>query len=503
MQKRAPTFGNLLVIVLFTLSCFGLLMFLWGSFGGPLPLKPKGYRFTIAFPRTLSLAEQSDVRISGVTVGHVISLKLSPHGFTDASLELSSKYAPIRANMHALIRQKTLLGETYVELNPQGQVGPYLADGGQLNETQVEPFVTLDDILSLLDRNTRRNFQVWQKYQAAAIAGRGEQLNASFATFEPFVEHANQLVSLLATQEGAVRELVHNTGVVFQALSGRDHQLEGLITNGEHTFHAAASASTEFAQAFRELPRFEASSIVALRTLDKFSVVASPYLEEVKPAEISLQKLLKAAKPFTPQFNDFLTALGPLSKAATKGLPSFKKVLGFTVPVLENFRPVLHNTDPFLQSLDEYIPELQAFFANLTAASEANGGNGSTENLGPKEHYLRTMLVFNPEGLAIYPNRVGTNRANPYTKPGAFNALGSDGLQVFSGGSCANTAPSVSGPPSETVPQSLIEQIIQFKVANAPGTPNAVAAPPCSQQGPFTFNGNTGQFPHVVYGGKK
>ncbi len=71
MQKRAPTFGNLLVIILFTLSCFGLLMFLWGSFGGPLPLKPKGYRFTVAFPRTLSLAEQSDVRISGVTVGHV------------------------------------------------------------------------------------------------------------------------------------------------------------------------------------------------------------------------------------------------------------------------------------------------------------------------------------------------------------------------------------------------------------------------------------------------
>ncbi len=76
MQKRAPTLGNLLVIVLFVLSCFGLLMFLWESFGGPLPLKPKGYRFTVAFPRTFALAEQSDVRISGVEVGHVVSLKL-------------------------------------------------------------------------------------------------------------------------------------------------------------------------------------------------------------------------------------------------------------------------------------------------------------------------------------------------------------------------------------------------------------------------------------------
>ncbi len=55
-------------------------MFLWESFGGPLPLKPKGYRMTVAFPRTLALAEQSDVRISGVNVGHVISVKLGGDG---------------------------------------------------------------------------------------------------------------------------------------------------------------------------------------------------------------------------------------------------------------------------------------------------------------------------------------------------------------------------------------------------------------------------------------
>jgi phospholipid/cholesterol/gamma-HCH transport system substrate-binding protein len=94
MQKRAPTLGNILVIILFVLSCLGLLMFLWESFGGPLPLKPKGYRFTVAFPRTLALAEQSDVRISGVNVGHVISINLGKDGRTHATIEVASKYAP-------------------------------------------------------------------------------------------------------------------------------------------------------------------------------------------------------------------------------------------------------------------------------------------------------------------------------------------------------------------------------------------------------------------------
>jgi phospholipid/cholesterol/gamma-HCH transport system substrate-binding protein len=502
MQKRAPTLGNLLVIILFTLSCFGLLLFLWESFGGPLPLKPKGYRFTVAFPRTLALTEQSDVRISGVGVGHVVAVKLDKEGDTDATIELAGQYSPIRANTHAILRQKTLLGETYVQLIPKGRAGPYLGDGAKLANANVEPFVTLDDILSLLNRTTRRNFQSWMRYQAAAIAGRGEQINASLSTFEPFVEHGNTLLEILASQEGAVRALVHNTGVVFDALAGRDHQLEGLIANGERTFHAAGEESQAWAETWRALPPFEISSTVALRKIDNFSVIANPYLEEFRPVERDLSSLLEAAKPFAPQFNSFLTAVGPLTTAAKKGLPDTAKILNLTVPELENLRPVLHNFDPFLQSLSTYVPELQAFFANLTAATEASGGNGSTLNQGPKEHYLRAMLVFSPESLAIYPQRVGTNRANPYFHPGAFHSLGTGGLQVFSNSACANTAPSVSGPPNEAVSQSLIELITQFKVANTPGSPNIVAAPGCSQQGPFTFNGQTSQFPHVTYGGK-
>ncbi len=156
MQKRAPTLGNMLVIILFVLSCFGLLMFLWESFGGPLPLKPQGYRFTVAFPRTFALAEESDVRISGVDVGHIVSLGLGKEGRSQATVEIASRYAPVRANMHAVLRTKTLLGQTYVQLIPEGQSGRFLPDGGELSYSQVEPSVTLDDILSAFNAKTRR-----------------------------------------------------------------------------------------------------------------------------------------------------------------------------------------------------------------------------------------------------------------------------------------------------------------------------------------------------------
>jgi phospholipid/cholesterol/gamma-HCH transport system substrate-binding protein len=511
MQKRAPTLGNILVIVLFALSCFGLMLFLWESFGGPVPLKPKGYQFTVAFPRSLALAEQSDVRISGVDVGHVIALRLGKEGRTIATLELSNQYAPIRADTHAILRQKTLLGETYVQLIPQTEngslrSGPYLADGGRLAESQVEPSVTLDDILSALDPKTRRDFQVWMQSVAVGITGRGEQINSAFAELQPFSEHANKLVSVLASQEGAVTALVKNTGVVVDALTERDHQFQGLIVNGERTFRAAASESQAFAETFKILPSFEHNLQVAFKELDSFSAVATPFLKEFRPVQLQLASLLQAAKPFAPPFNSFLTALGPLTVAAKQGLPQVKQVTGLTVPLLENFRPVLHNFDPFLQFSDGYIPELQALFANFAAATQtkaqdsnlAVGGAGR----GPQLHFLKTMLVLTPESLALYTKRVGTNRANPYFQPGAFRALANGGLQVFEGGACANSAPSVSGPANETISQTLIEQLIQFHIANAPETPNAVPAPACNQQGSFTFNGQTSQYPHVTYGGR-
>jgi virulence factor Mce-like protein len=502
MQKRAPTLGNILVIILFVLSCFGLLLFLWESFGGPLPLKPKGYRMTVAFPRTLALAEQSEVRISGVDIGHVVSLSLGKGGRTRATIEIDSKYAPVRADMHAILRQKTLLGETYLQLIPESRTAPFLPDGGQLADSQVEPSVTLDDILSALNPQTRRAFQVWQQSLAEGINGTGESINADFATLDPFVEHTNQLVGILASQEGAVTALVHNTGVVFNALAGRDHQLEGLIVNGDHTFHAFAEGSQAVANAFRALPTFEHNSRVALKELDSFAADASPFLDQFRPAERQLAPLVVATKTFAPELNKFLTGLGPLTKASKRGLPDVAKELGLTVPLLENFVPVLHNFDPFLQYVGEYVPELQALFANATAASNAHDTNSDDPGGGVQQHYLRGIQAITPQGLAVYPSRIGTDRSNPYFKPGAFSALGS-GLQSFSTSSCANSAPSVGGTPNATVTQGIIEQLIELHIANAPESgANAVPAPPCLQQSPFTFNGQSSQFPHVVYSGK-
>src|SRR3954463_14805360 len=116
MQKSAPTLPKLLTMVVFALTCFGLLLFLWLSFGGTIPLKPKGYRVKVAFPEATQLGLYADVRTAGVTVGKVRTKELDPHGNrTIATIELDRRFAPLHANARAILRQKTLLGETYIE----------------------------------------------------------------------------------------------------------------------------------------------------------------------------------------------------------------------------------------------------------------------------------------------------------------------------------------------------------------------------------------------------
>ena len=137
MQKQAPTLGRILVMAIFTLSCFGLLLYLWSAFGGPVPLKPHGYRFQTSFNEATQLAQEADVRMSGVNVGKVKKLELGSDGRTNATIELDNQYAPIPKDAKAILRQKTLLGETYVELTPGTKSAGMIPDEGRLATAQV------------------------------------------------------------------------------------------------------------------------------------------------------------------------------------------------------------------------------------------------------------------------------------------------------------------------------------------------------------------------------
>ena len=100
MQKQTPSIGRILVAVGFALSCFALLLFLWVTFGGPTPFEAQSYRFTASFPEAVTLAQETDVRRGGVSIGKVKKIGLPPAGnVTEAEMTpspSSPRSPPIR-----------------------------------------------------------------------------------------------------------------------------------------------------------------------------------------------------------------------------------------------------------------------------------------------------------------------------------------------------------------------------------------------------------------------
>jgi virulence factor Mce-like protein len=501
MQKQAPTLGRLLVMVGFALSCFGLLLFLWLAFGGPVPLKPKGYRFDVSFSEGTQLAKEADVRISGVSVGKVKDIV--PNGKTgrsDATIEMEARYAPIPKNSKAVLRQKTLLGETYVELTPGSKSGGYIPENGQLANSRVSPTVELDEIFRAFDAKTRASFQQWMQGLAVAVAGRGEDINDAIGNLPSFVNDSTDLLRVLNSQEGAVTRLVSNTGVVFNALSERDGQLRSLIENSNTVFKTTAERNQALKDTFVALPTFESESQKTLVRLADFSRKTNPLVTQLRPAARELSPTLRSLQLLAPDAKALFRDLGPLIVAGKKGLPATQQFLDELHPFLGSLDPVLRQVNPILNYIKPYNVELSTFFANVVGATQATTP-GRTPGAA-RVHYLRTTNPANPENLAVYPRRIGTNRPNPYNTPQAFKDL-KNGLKVYEDRQCANGLyPTLADNAvlenpvlGALVPPALADNIRKFFFQTTGG--GQVPAPPCVKQAPFTINGETSQFPHV------
>ena len=193
MSKKAPSTTQLLVITGFAFSCFGILLFMWITFGGPTPFKAKPYEIKIPFNEATQLAQQSDVRISGVSIGKVQAIDVSPSGKQAlATVDIEDKYGPIPKNTRAILRTKTLLGETYIELTPGSSSEPALEDGGTLPEANIAESVQLDEIFRTFNAPTRAAFQEWMRNAAIAIEGRGQDLSAALRPVRPDPDRIRQ-----------------------------------------------------------------------------------------------------------------------------------------------------------------------------------------------------------------------------------------------------------------------------------------------------------------------
>jgi phospholipid/cholesterol/gamma-HCH transport system substrate-binding protein len=496
MIKQAPSLGRILTMVAFSLSCFGIVLFLWLSFGGSVPLRPKGYEVNVAFPEATQLAQSAEVRISGVKVGRVRSVEPNQKsGLTDAVLEIDSRFAPIPRDTRAILRQKTLLGETYVEVSPGSPQGPELADGGTLPEGQVAETVELDEILRAFPPETRRQFSVWLDQQGLAVGDNAEAINDSLGLLTPFAEQTDEVLRVLNHQSAETRALVRDTGEVFDALTQRQGQLRELIVNSNRVWETTARRDAELADTFRVLPTFLREGRTTTRRLTEFAQDTNPLIDQLRPAARQLSPALVDLDKLAPDLRGLFTDLDPLVRVSRRGLPATEQVLDNTAPLLRRLDPFLRNFTPIVDYLGLYKKEIAALFANDTAVTQAAEGNANS--ITGEIHYLRTQNPENPEVMAGYPSRIASNRSNPYIAPGGYMKLKTEGhLEVYGTQGCGTTpVPATPAPLDPWLPAGVVSQINYYTFG---GTLNRNAAPPCDPQTPLgQLFGQSGQFPHL------
>jgi phospholipid/cholesterol/gamma-HCH transport system substrate-binding protein len=514
MQTRPPSITRVLIAVGFALSCFGLALFLWIAFGGPVPLKPEGYRFTVPFDEATQLAVESDVRISGVSVGKVKAIELSDDGNAEATIELDERYAPIPEDTRAMLRQKTLLGETYVELTPGSDPSGFLPEDGALPEAQVAQSVQLDEIFRTFDEPTRVAFQQWMQNQAIALDGRGTDLSAAIAELDPFAEEVTRVLRILDTQRLAVRQLFRNGGEVFAALSERPGQLRGLIENSNTVFQTTARRNQDLQDAFEAFPAFLDESRLTLTRLDRFAENTDPLVEQLRPAVQELGPTAVDLARLAPHLERFWVGLRRAIEAR-EGLPALARLLRSDLPpLLERLPRYLNDLDPILRLLRRYKHELTAFVANSAAATQFSQFNLRGEEV----HLLRTTPPLNPESLAVYPGRLGSNRTNPYVEPRGYLKV-RRGLESFETRQCspagltATLSPSVIADPAfrarvrdddfppdgiqDDEVEDLYVRILRYAFGDDDATPTDTGdttdlpAPRCREQGDLRSIGQT------------
>ncbi|HEU4392854.1 MAG TPA: MlaD family protein [Solirubrobacterales bacterium] len=498
MSKRAPSTTQLLVIAGFALSCFCILLFLWVTFGGPTPFRAKSYEIKVPFNEATQLAEQSDVRISGVNVGKVHSIALAPNGRQAlATVDIDNKYAPLPQSTRAILRTKTLLGETYIELTPGSQDSPELADGGTLAEANIAESVQLDEIFRTFDPKTQEAFQTWMQEGAVAINGQGQSFSYAIGEFEPTFSELDKLFRVLDTQRLAVAQLFRNGATTLQALRGREGQLASLIDSSNAVFQTAARRDRDIEALFRAFPTFQDESRLTLDRLKTFSVEAAPLFRQLTPAAEQLSPTFIALGKLAPEAKGLFEGLGPVIDRAPTGFPALRRLFRDEFPpLLRAVDPLLRNLNPLLTGLNLYRREVTSFFANVAAS--ANGELPNENARGEKVHFLRAMGPLNPESLTTLSNRLTNNRNSAYSPPQWAKGLAS-GLPGFDTRQCSSgitasldptTATSAAlkertktGDPKEA--EDFFNRLKKYAFVEQLNT-GSIPVPPCTQQAPFT-----------------
>jgi hypothetical protein len=391
-------------------------------------------------------------------------------------MDIDPPYAPVPANTRAILRQKTLLGEAYIELSAGSRGGPNLRDGGTIPRSQIAPTQQLDQVLNAFGKPTQRDLQEFLQGGAVSLAGRAGELSQAIANLDPAVADLETISQALDQQRAGVQRLIRETGAVFSTLSQRSAQVRSLIVAGDEVFSATAARNRDLAATVDALSPFLGGLRSTLRATETTLRVAQPSVSALLPVAPLLRPVLSDVIALAPSAVSLLHAVPRLVHDALKALPAVTSFSKAFHPALDVLVPALKQLAPVIDFIGLYHREIVAAMGNLAANLEASAPAQTTgwPDRPGSASYLRALSAIGNESVFGQSIREPTTRSNAYFSPGELAFLSRGGLLAAS---CSN-----------------VGNVSQSKI----GLKNV----PCRVEPGFTWSHLVRYFPHVTAGSK-
>lgn len=260
------------------------------------------YTVHARFVTASQIVKGNAVKVSGVSVGSVGTIRLTDNGQADVELKISDGgYAPLRRGTRAIIRQSSLSGvaNRYVDLQLGSARGADIPDGGTLPTDSTEAAVDLDEIFNTFDRPARAGTQKSVEFLRDFQAGNEDEANAALRYLNPALSSSSRLFAELNRNTPEFERFIAETSKLVTDVSARDDVLAGLVRNLATTTSALTSNGQALADGIGLLPnvmRKANTTFVNLRaSLDDLT----PLVDDAKP--IVHSKLI----PFMDQLRPF------------------------------------------------------------------------------------------------------------------------------------------------------------------------------------------------------
>lgn len=296
-QKRNPVPIALVGIAVLALGFIAALN------SDDLPVIGGGTTYSAEFSEASGLQKDNDVRIAGVKVGKVSDIELD-----GASVKVSFKVkdAWLGDRTAAAIKIKTLLGQKYLSLDPQGQ--------GSLNpgtaiprDRTMAPYDVLDAFRGLS--------QTVDNIDTKQLAQSFDTISQTFANTPQDVKGAlsglSKLSDTIASRDEQLSNLLANTREVSQTLVDRDAEVQKLLTDGNKLLDELAKredAITSLLNGSREL----ATQLQGL--IDDNDKQLDPVLTSLDQLTSMLQRnqdsLAEGIQKFAPFIRVFTNTIG-------------------------------------------------------------------------------------------------------------------------------------------------------------------------------------------------